>query len=115
MDHAESTAQRVLEAILVGAGMKYHVDQSRGQHDFDLHNSDGSVAAVEVTSSVESVVEQTYARIRKGGARVKTNRCKRDWLIHPALGADIRLIRSKIDCYLIEVENEGIDHFLGPD
>ena len=37
--------------------MEYRVDQSRGQYDFDLHNSDGSVAAVEVTSSVDQLIE----------------------------------------------------------
>ncbi len=114
MDHAESTAQRLVEATLIGSRMEYRVDQSRGQHDFDLHNSDGSVAAVEVTSSVDQLIERTYARIRKGGAMVKTKRCKKDWLIHPALGADPKLIRSKIDHYLAEIELEGIDQFWVP-
>jgi hypothetical protein len=114
MDHAESAAQHLLEAALIGSHMEYRDDQSRGQYDFDLHNSDGSVTALEVTSSVDQLIERTYARIRKGGPMVKTKLCKKDWLIHPALGADPRQIRAEVDYYLAEIELEGIDQFWGP-
>jgi hypothetical protein len=61
----------LLVTLGVVINMEYRVDQSRGQYDFDLYNSDGSVDAVEVTSSVDQLVERTYARIRKRGPMVK--------------------------------------------
>src|SRR5580704_17814835 len=100
MDHAESIAQQLVEAAVIGSRMEYRVDQSRGQHDFHLHYADGSLAAVEVTSSVNQVVERTYARLRNprsGGVMVKTKLCKKDWMIHPALVADPRRLRSNVD------------------
>ena len=117
MDHAESIAQQLVEAVVVGSRMEYRVDQSGGQHDFHLHNPDGSLAAVEVTSSVDQVLEQTYARLRNtrnGGATVKTKLCKKDWMVHPALVADPRRLRSSVDRYLADIEAEGIDRFWGP-
>ena len=87
------------------------------QYDFDLCHPDGSVSAVEVTSSVDQAIEQTYARIRdprKGGAMVKTKLCKKDWLVHPGLGADPKLIRLRIDRYLAAIECQGIDEFWAP-
>jgi hypothetical protein len=114
MNCAESIAKRLFEAVLIGSRMEYRVEQSRGQHDIDLHHLDGSVDSVEVTSSVDQALEQTYARIRRDGFMVKTKLCKKDWLIHPARSADPRLIRSKADQYLADIELEGIDHFLAP-
>ena len=117
MDHAETIAKRVLEAVLPGTRMTYRVDQSRGEHDFDLSYSDGSISAVEVTSSVDEAIEHAYARIRdtrKGGPMVKTKLCERDWLVRPALWADLRMVRAKVDQYLAAVEFAGIDRFWAP-
>ena len=61
MDHAETVAKRLFESLLPGAGMEYHPEQSRGEHDFDLHYPDGRVCPVEVTSSVDRILEETHA------------------------------------------------------
>jgi hypothetical protein len=97
--------------------MTYRVDQSRGEHDFNLSYLDGSISAVEVTSSVDEAIEHAYARIRdtrKGGPMVKTKLCENDWLVHPALCADLRMVRAKVDQYLAAVEFAGIDRFWAP-
>jgi hypothetical protein len=97
--------------------MEYRLSQSQGQHDFDLHHPDSSVSAVEVTSAVDKTVEQTNASIRdpkKGGPMVKTRLCKKDWLVHPALTANINLIRSRVDEYLAAIESEAIERFYAP-
>ena len=76
MDHAESIAQRLFEAVLIDARMEYCCDQSQGQHDFDLRYSDGRVAAVEVTSAANEQRERTNAAItdkRKGARQSKPN------------------------------------------
>jgi hypothetical protein len=64
MDHTETVAKLVLEAVLPGARLEYRLAQSNGEHDFDLHYHDGTVAAVEVTSSVDQIKKQTGAAIR---------------------------------------------------
>ena len=114
MDHAEILAQRLIESVLVGSRMVYRAYQSQGQHDFELHYSDGRVSAVEVTSSVDAQTERTDAAIldkRKGGAFVKTKLCNKDWYIHPVAGANINKIRSKVDEYLAVIESAGIEKF----
>jgi hypothetical protein len=114
MDHAETVAQRLLEAVLIGTRMVYRVNQSRGEHDFDLHYPDGRVSAVEVTSSVDEGGERTNAAIldkRKGGPAVKTKLCEKDWYVHPVPGANINKIRDKIDEYIAAIESAGIEKF----
>jgi hypothetical protein len=117
VDHAESIAKRLLEAILIGARMEYRLSQSQGQHDFDLHHPDGTVSAVEVTSAVNKTVVETNASIRdpkKDGPMVKTRLCKKDWLVHPASTANINLIRSRVDEYLAAIESAAIERFYAP-
>lgn len=117
VDHAESVAQRLFEALLVGSRMTYRQDQSRGQHDFDLCLPDGTSSAVEVTSSVDQRTEETHASIlnkRKGGPMVKGRLCKHGWYVHPAPTANVNLIRSKVDEYLAAIEAAGIEKFYGP-
>lgn len=97
-----------------GARMIYHSDQSRSIHDFDLHYPDGRVVPVEVTASVDTVVERTNAAIldrRKGGSAIKSSRCKKDWYIHPLATASINQIRAKADAYLAAIEADGIERF----
>lgn len=96
--------------------MVFRSDQSKSVHDFDLHYSDGRVAAVEVTASVVAVDEETQAAIsnrRKGGPKVKAERCRRTWRVWPQTGAKINRIRSEVDSYLAAIEAAGIEHFIG--
>ena len=82
--------------------MRYQREQSSGEYDFDLVYSDGRVAAVEVTASVDEALERTTARIRdkrRGGPFVPTMKCQNDWLVHPLPDADIRIIRRDVDEY----------------
>ena len=45
---------------------------------------------------------------------VKTKLCERDWLVRPALWADLRMVRAKVDQYLAAIEFVGIDRFWAP-
>ena len=114
MDHAETTTQHLLEALVAGSRMVYRIYQSQGEHDFDLHYADGRVSAVEVTSSVDEAGERINAAIlnkRKGGASIKTKLCKKDWFIHPVSGANINKIRREADEYLSTIEASGVEKF----
>ena len=87
MDYAEKAAKVAVEALIPGAKMHYQVDQSTGQHDFDLEYADGRIAALEVTISTDQTQESTFAAITKprkgGGASIRTRLCKKDWYAHP--------------------------------
>jgi hypothetical protein len=60
MDHAETVAKRVLEVILPGL-MEFQPLQSHGESDFVLRYHSGTIAAVEVTSSVDQIQAETIA------------------------------------------------------
>jgi hypothetical protein len=117
MNHAEKLAQALVQAVVSGSRMVYRLDQSRSVHDFDLHHSDGRVAAVEVTASVDEAGERTNAAIldkKKGGPVVKIILCKNGWRIYPGLAAKINKIREKADEYLAAIELDGLKNFSGP-
>ena len=42
---------------------------------------------------------------------VKTRLCKKDWYVHPVLGARINRLRSRIDEYLAAIEAVNIERF----
>lgn len=112
MDHAEKIAKIALEAALPGANLEFRPDQSHMEYDFDLRYPNGSVAAVEVTSSRNQVVTQTNAEIfnkQRGGTGIKAVRCKKSWLIFPSPNAHIKDIRKGADKYLAELEAAGLE------
>ena len=116
MNHAEQVAQVVLKAALDGARLHYREDQSTSVHDFDLVLS-GGVDAVEVTTSTDPSRRATVAAImdaRKGGQFVPTHCCRKDWLVHPVSGANIDLIRRRVDEYLAAIEVDGLERFFSP-
>ena len=113
MDHAETVAKRVLEVILPGL-MEFQPLQSHGECDFVLRYHSGTVAAVEVTSSIDQIQAETIAAIRsrkKGGSSIRATKCKKSWLIFPANGANIDKIRGTADEYLFRLEQSGIETF----
>jgi hypothetical protein len=114
MDHAETIAKRVLEVILPGASLEYQPAQSHGEYDFELRYHNGTIAAVEVTSSVDQIQAQTIAAIRskkKGGPVIQATKCKGSWMIFPAKDAKINEIRGRIDGYLSKLEQARIEKF----
>lgn len=116
MNHAEQVAQRIIEAVLIGAKMQYLQDQSTSVHDFDLHVG-GAVDAVEVTMATDQGLRRMIAQImdaRHGGQFIPTRLCRSDWLVHPLPRADIPSVRAKADEYLAAVEAEGIQQFFAP-
>src|SRR5260370_3827660 len=113
MDHAETIAKRVLEIILPGT-MEYQPEQSHGECDFELRYHSGTIAAVEVTSSVDEIQVQTMAAIsssKKGGSVIQAINCQQSWVVFPAREANINEIRAKIDGHLSKVEQAGIAKF----
>lgn len=114
MNKTEVLAQHIVEAVLQGSRMVYRPDQSSAVPDFDLHHSDGLVAALEVTASEDRSAIETYAAIgsrRKGGPRVRARFSKKSWRIYPVAGANINLIRAEVDRHLAELESAGVEHF----
>jgi hypothetical protein len=113
MDHPETIAKRVLEVILPGT-MEYQPEQSHGECDFDLRYHSGTIAAVEVTSSVDQIQAQTIAAIsseKKGGPVIPATKCKEGWVIFPTKDAKIDKIRGAVDEYLSRLERAGIEKF----
>jgi hypothetical protein len=114
MNYAERVAKRVLEGILPGA-MDYQPEQSHGECDFELRNSNGeAVATVEVTASVDRTQVQTIAAIRskkRGGSVIPATKCQKGWRIVPANGANINRIREAVDECLSRLEQAGIESF----
>jgi hypothetical protein len=110
MDYAETTAQWVLETVLPGK-MRYESEQSHGECDFELHYDNGTIAAVEVTSSQDRTYVETVAALRKQGNVVPAVKCKQSWMVFPNSDANINKIRAKIDGCLFEVERVGASKF----
>ena len=70
MNHSESVAKGVVEAVIRGSQMTFRSDQSSSVCDFDLQYEGGKIAAAEVTACVDQESEETAAAIRqkkKGG------------------------------------------------
>lgn len=114
MDDCEVLAKAVIEHVIAGSKMKFHLEQAHGNYDFDLLYPDGRLAAVEVTAAKDERIERTVAAIlnkRKGGSFAPRHHCRNDWIVHPTLGARISSIRRHIDSYLAEVEAEGKNCF----
>jgi hypothetical protein len=91
--------------------MRYRPDQSRGEYDYDLRYSDGTIAAVEVTASRDQAVEETMAAIFKKDFFIPRKKSINDWLVHPVAGARINRIWSQVDEYLAAIEAAGLNRF----
>jgi hypothetical protein len=111
---SEAIAKLVLEAVLPGAKMAFRSEQSHGEWDFDLRYANGTVAAVEVTASVDQDQARMSARIRdkrKGGSSIAATKCKKSWMIFPTKDADINIIRAEADEYLSALEQAQVQSF----
>ena len=111
MNQGEAAAKAIIEAVIPGSRMDFVQDQSRSVPDFELNLPSGAVAAVEVTSAVDSQILATHAALKKRGHFVARSQTKNDWLVLPAKGADIRRVRDQIDAYLAAVEADGLSRF----
>lgn len=112
MNHAETVAKRVLEAVLP-CTMEYEPEQSHGEYDFELRYHSGATAAVEATASVDQLQTETIAAICGGrkSSIVPALRCRKSWYVSPAMTARIVKIRKEVDEYLSRVEQAGIENF----
>lgn len=113
MDRAETIAKVVLEAVLSGARLEYHVEQSHGEYDFDLHYPNGTFAAVEVTESAIQHQKWMSAKISKkeGGSIIEAKHCKKSWIVFAIDPKTIPVIRKKADECLAKVEQAGFERF----
>ena len=81
MDECERLAKTVIEHVIPGSKMEFHLEQAHGNYDFDLVYPDGRLAAVEVTAAKNELMEGTTAAIldkRKGGPFVPRHKCRND-------------------------------------
>jgi len=118
MNHSERVAKRVVETVLQGSRLDYRSAQSNGEFDFDLRYDDGTLAALEVTLSIDRVQAETVAAIldeKKGGSTLPATKCKKSWIVFPTSGASINGIRKKVDDYLSQLESDGIEGFYWTD
>ena len=116
MDYAECLARRLFEHVLTGSRMNYRLSQSRGEYDFDLVYSNSGNAAVEVTTTIDSALQETWRQIlnkRKGGGVIPAKHCKKSWSITISSGTRVDPIRRKADEYLAAIEHAGISSFQG--
>lgn len=112
MNLSESVAKCFFEAAYPGSRMDHNTVQSHGEHDFNLHFSDGTIAALEVTACVNATEASTIAAIKKGsGGTVPATKCKQSWVVFVASGASIKTVRSNIDEYLSRLESAGVSRF----
>lgn len=115
MDEAELTAKIVVEAVVEHATMHFVEDQSGGQHDFDLVLPDGTLAALEVSSSADEDILSATAAIfdeSAGGNPVATGEVQHVWIVDVLPTARIWRIRTEIGEYLAALESAGIDYFI---
>lgn len=104
----------MLEMVLPGTKLDYRPDQSHGEYDFDLRHPDGTIAAVEVTSSTDEKAKQAYSAIgdrKKGGPDIKAVKCAKSWIVFPTPNARINQIRQGVDSYLSRLESSDITSF----
>jgi hypothetical protein len=114
MNYSEAVSKRFFESYLPGSRMDYNTAQSNGEHDFNLHFNDGTIAALEVTSCVDPVKTSTMAAIRskkRGGSEVAATKCKKNWVAFVAPGASVNRVREHIDEYLSRLEFAGVNNF----
>ena len=112
MRFEEEAVKRVLEAVLPGAVLTYRTSQSNGEYDFDLRYGNGTVAALEVTASLDESWMGTQAAIhgkRAGGTVIKTQACRKTWMLFPANGANIPRIRKQADSLIFEFERRNVE------
>jgi hypothetical protein len=96
--------------------MTYRLSQSNGEYDFDLAYSDSSKAAVEVTTTIDRALQETWRQIldkRKGRGVIPAKHCKRSWSITISSDTRVDPIRRKADEYLAAIEHAGILSFQG--
>lgn len=113
MNFSERASKTVLEAVLPGAKLTYRNQQSNGEYDFDLQYSDGRLAAVEVTTSVDQRQMQTSAAIhsKKKLPVIAASQCRKTWMVTPMPNANVNVLRENVDKYLAALEGAGIDEF----
>ena len=103
MKPAETLAKRIIEGVEIGGRMVYREDQSVRTHDFDLHRTASTVAAVEATSITDGTVRSTFAAIDRNSsslvlAAMETRAATTDNLEKPAMsGATERHLAIDVD------------------
>jgi hypothetical protein len=114
--YEEAVTKHTLEYFLPGSRLVYRWSQSNGEHDFDLLHSNGRRSVVEVTSTVDATLQETWRQIldkRKGGPTAATRLCNKSWHINFSSATRIDRIRRCVDKYLAAVESAGIARFNG--
>jgi hypothetical protein len=114
MNYSEAISKRFIEAVLPGSRMDYNTAQAHGEHDFNLHFNDGTIAALEVTSCVDGTAASTVAAIynkKRGGSEIAATKCKKSWVVFVASGVSVNRVREHIDEYLSRLESAGVDRF----
>ena len=104
---SEKIAQIVIEKLWAGVKLEWQPVQSDSEADFKLRYSDGSIGGVEVTESVDRTwFEMTTDRV-KAKNRVLAKKCRNSWVVFPCSGANLKVIRARIDEALKNVEENN--------
>lgn len=115
MNRTERLAKMVVEQVIPDGTVRYHTEQSGGQHDFDFTYSDGVTVPMEVTAATDCQMSETIAAIesrRNGGRFIKASACQNGWLVHPLPDANINRLRAQIDVFLARIEAAGLSRFV---
>ena len=114
ISRSEFIAKAAVEHCLPGSTMDYQPSQNNGECDFLLRYSNGLTVPLEVTVSTNPKLRATIAAIKgrnPGEHLVKADSCKKDWVVHPLAGANIKSIRSRVDSYMAKIEHLGLTKF----
>lgn len=115
MIDSEEFAKQCFESVAAPKILRKVVEQSHGEHDFDVMTPTGiCCGALEVTSAVNHAYVRINSAIfgeKHGGETIPRVQCAHDWVIHPELNSDIKKVRVRADAYLADVEAAGLDDF----
>lgn len=111
LNQSEKIAKRVIETLLTNVTMRFRCEQSHRECDFYLIYPNGIEVPVEVTCSTRGEIKATRKEIREKGTFVPTQKCCQDWMILPAIDAEINKLRKNVDSYLAKIEAAGLEKF----
>jgi len=115
VNSSEAFAKACFDRLAAPLSLRPVLDQSQGQHDFDVIAADGLLAGVvEVTSSVNSAYVSVTSEIvgrEPHGDRVPSVECVSSWHVTARLDTRINRVRRDLDAYLRRLELAGLDSF----
>jgi hypothetical protein len=111
----EALAKVCFDSLCAPRSLRHNRDQSNGEPDFDVLDGRGRrIGVLEVTRSMHEQYTRTFEAVldvKRNSGRVDSRLCVSGWRVMPAIDARITQVRARLDCYLAEIEREGLSRF----